>query len=190
MSMNREIDAGLKKWHMLRIRKLPVTCKLIAAFCMLGLASSIWAQGCPYCTKRGLDMPISLALGTVQTPEFTAKHKIYLIAIQSQWLLPTVELRCKMGFGVVPPSDHCRSEAVLEADWQVLDGDQVIAQGSAKGISRDFEAGKDYIRRYIGRFDGESKHRYVVRITFTKDGSSLDVTNPRLIVVPPDSGAF
>jgi len=154
--------------------------------CILAFTSVARSQGCPSCTKGGVDMPISLAAGTVQTPEFTAKHKIYWIAIQSQWLLPTVVLRCKMGFGVVPPSDHCRSEAVLEADWKVFDGDRVVAQGSAKGMSPDFEAGKDYLRRYIGRFDGESKHKYVVKVTFTKDGSSLDVTNPRLIVAPPD----
>jgi hypothetical protein len=136
--------------------------------------------------KNGVDVPISLAVGTVKTPEFIAKHDLYLMKIEAQWLLPAVVLRCKMGFGVVPPTDKCRAQAVLEVEWRVLDGENVIAHGSAGGISDQFEADKDYIARYIGQFRGQSKHKYVVELTFTKDGSSLNVTNPRLVVSPPD----
>lgn len=91
-----------------------------------------------------------------------------------------------MGFGVVPPTQECRAQAVIEADWKVLDGDRVIAKGHAGGISDEFEAGQDYIARYIGQFQGQSKHKYILELTFTKDGSSLDVTNPRLIISPPE----
>ena len=136
--------------------------------------------------KNGVDIPISLAIGTVKTPEFAGKHKLYLMEIEAQWLLPTVELRCKMGFGVVPPTDKCRAQAVLEVEWRVLDGENVVAHGSAGGMSPEFEADKYHIARYIGQFQGQSKHKYVVELTFTKDGSSLNVTNPRLIVSPPD----
>jgi hypothetical protein len=137
--------------------------------------------------KHGLNIPISLAIGTVRTPEFIAKHDLYLMEIEVQWLLPAVELRCKMGFGVVPPTDKCRAQAVVELEWRVLDGENVVAHGSAGEISDQFEAGKDYLGRYIGQFQGQAKHKYVVELTFTKDGSSLNVTNPRLIVSPPDS---
>ncbi len=159
---------------------------LIIAMCVLILTHNSKAQECQECSKGKVSMPISLALGTVHTPEFVTKHKIYSIAIQSEWRLPAVVLRCKLGFGVVPPTDKCRAQAVLEADWKVLEGDHIVAQGHAGGISDEFEAGKDYIARYIGNFQGESKHKYVVEVTFTKDGSSLDVTNPRLIVSPPE----
>lgn len=156
--------------------------------CVLLLGSVASAKGRPDHPYRDavVDMPVSLARGTVRTPEFSAKHKIYFISIEAQWLLPTVELRCKMGFGVVPPSDHCKSEVVLGGKWRVLEGDRIVAQGSIERISREFEAGKDYLRRYIGYFNGESKHRYTVEVTFTEDGSSLNATNPRLIVSPPD----
>jgi hypothetical protein len=135
--------------------------------------------------KDGVEIPISLAVGTVKTPEFIAKHDLYQMKIEAQWLLPAVVLRCKMGFGVVPPTDKCRAQAVVEVEWRVLDGETVVAHGSDGGISGQFEAGKDYLARYIGDFQGQSKHKYVVELTFTKDGSSLNVTNPRLIVAPP-----
>lgn len=131
-------------------------------------------------------MPVSLAAGTVRTPEFTTKRKIYFISIESKWTLPAVVLRCKMGFGVVPPTDRCISEIVLAGNWQVLEGPSVIAQGDIERISPEFDASKDFLRRYIGDFRGEKKHQYVVEVTFTKDGSSLDVTSPRLKVSPPD----
>lgn len=116
----------------------------------------------------------------------TTKHKIYSIAIYSEWRLPAVTLRCKLGFGVVPPTDKCRAQAVLEADWKVLEGERTVAEGHAGGISHEFVAGKDDIARIIGHFQGESKHKYVVEVSFAKDGSSLDVTNPKLVVSPPD----
>lgn len=158
----------------------------IVALFGFALTAGTCAQQCSYCTKAGVDMPVSLAVGTVRTPEFIAKHRIYWIAIQSQWLLPTENLRCKMGFGVVPPSDQCKSEIVLDGNWRVLEGDRVVAQGAIERISPDFDAGKDYLRRYIGKFNGESKHKYVVEVTLSEDGSSLNVTNPRLIVAPPE----
>ena len=171
---------------MRRRLRLVLSVILFSAVSALIFAVDAGAQGCPECPKGKVDMPTSLAIGTIRTPEFVTKHKIYSIAIRSEWLLPAVVLRCKMGFGVVPPSEECRAQAVLEADWRVLEGNRVVAQGHSGGISNQFEAGKDFIARYIGDFQGESKHKYIVEVTFTKDGRSLDVTNPRLIVSPPE----
>ena len=167
-------------------------CRLIAivaatvAVLLLGVRAS--AKGPvdhPY-RHSGVEMPISLAIGTVRSPEFVAKHDLYQMRIEAEWRLPAVELRCKMGFGVVPPTDKCRAQAVLEIQWRVLDGEIVVAHGSAGGISSEFEADKDLLGRYIGSSQGQSKHKYTVELTFAKDGSSLDVTHPRLIVSPPD----
>jgi hypothetical protein len=130
-------------------------------------------------------MPVSLAAGTVRTPEFPVKHKYYNITIESQWLLPAEELRCRMGFKVSPSDNHCKLESVLETDWRVLDGDRVVAHGSDKGRTTAFEADSHYLTRDIGSFQGEVKHKYVVEVTFVKDGSLLNVTKPRLIVEPP-----
>ena len=67
----------------------------------------------------------------------------------------------------------------------MFDGDRVVAHGSDKGWSNSFSAGASYLSRYIGHFKGEAKHRYVVEVRFTKDGGTLNVTNPRLVVEPP-----
>jgi hypothetical protein len=162
-----------------------VTVEMIALLLLGQVASAENSKDKPY-RHSGVELPISLAIGTVRSPEFVAKHDLYQMKIEAEWLLPTVELRCKMGFGVVPPTDKCRAQAVLEVEWRVLDGGNVVARGSAGGISGEFEASKDYLDRYIGQFQGQSKHKYVVELTFIKDGSSLNVTNPRLIVSPPD----
>jgi hypothetical protein len=121
----------------------------------------------------------------VRTPEFPGKHKWFNIEIEAQWLLSTEELRCRMGFAVSPSDDHCKFDSVLETDWKVLDENSVVAQGSDKGRSGSFEADSKYLTRWIGRFQGQAKHKYVVEVTFVKDGRLLNVTKPRLIVEPP-----
>jgi len=145
------------------------------------------AQSCLVCTKTGINMPVSLAPGTVRTPEFPIKRGYYNIKIEVGWLMPTDELRCRMGFAMYPSDNHCKLQSVLETDWKVLDGERVVAQGSDKGRSGAFDADKDHLIRHIGLFRGEPKHKYVVEVTFIKDGSILNVTQPRLIVEPPDS---
>jgi len=133
-------------------------------------------------------MPISLALGTVRTPEFLVKHKTYTMEIRSQWRLPTHALQCRMGFTLIPTdpaSNTCRVEPLIELEWSVFDGDRVVAHGSDEGWSNSFAAGSSYLSRYIGHFMGEAKHKYVVAVKFTKDGSELNVTNPRLVIELP-----
>jgi hypothetical protein len=130
-------------------------------------------------------MPISLAAGTVRTPEFAVKNKYYNIEIDVKWLLPTDELRCRMGFAVSPSDTHCKWDPLLETKWRVLDGDRVVAEGYDKGRTGNFEADSHALTRWITRFKGEAHHKYIVELTFIKDASVLNVTQPRLIVEPP-----
>ena len=129
-----------------------------------------------------VDMPISLAIGTVRTPEFPVKHKLYLIEFEANWNLPTNEIRCMMGFQLTPGYHECKLEPVIETEWTLFDGSRIVARGSDKGRSGDFEAGACYLGRFIGCFTGESRHRYVLEVKFTKDGTPLDGTNPKLVV--------
>jgi hypothetical protein len=153
--------------------------------------SSANAQECRACSKGKVKIPISLAIGTVRTPVLIAKHDLYQISIQFQGPPAVMEkIRCKVGFDPynVPINNPCRAaEVLIEAKWRVLDGNSVVAQGAVEGFSKDFDGNSRYIRRYIGDFQGEAKHEYVVEVTFTKDGSSLNVANPQLIVSPPES---
>lgn len=155
--------------------------------CLLGVAFSCTAQECAVCTKHGIDMPISMGLGTVRTPEFAAKHGWYNVDIEVKWLLPTDELRCKMGFAVSPSDDHCKWKSLLDFQWRVLDGGRVVASGAASGRSNSFgfDASKDSLSRNVANFKALAHHKYVVELTFLKDASSLNSVQPRLIVEQP-----
>ncbi len=67
----------------------------------------------------------------------------------------------------------------------MLDGDRVVAEGLDKGRNNNFDADSHSLTRNIGSFKGEANHRYVVELTFVKDASVLNVTQPRLIVETP-----
>ncbi|SRR6266702_7634805 len=158
---------------------------LLVLSCVLSVSVQLQAQECDVCTKNGIDMPISLAAGTVRTPEFAVKGKYYNIDIDAKWLIPSEELRCRMGFAASPSDNHCKLESLLEMKWKVLDGGRIVAEGFDKGRNNHFDADSHSLTRNIGNFKGENHHRYVVEVTFVKDASLLNATRPRLIVEPP-----
>jgi hypothetical protein len=134
-----------------------------------------------------LDMPISLAVSTIRTPEFSVKHETYTISIQVEQKLPPAELNCMMGVKPYPwVQDHCAMlhiETLLEAEWTVWDGDHGVAHGSVHGVDFHAAATKEFLSKQIGDFVGEKDKRYLLEVKFTKDGTPLNVTNPHLIVM-------
>jgi hypothetical protein len=161
--------------------------KCFLYLCFLCTASSSAAQNCTVCTKNGINMPITMGLGTVRTPGFSAKRGWYNIEIEAKWRLPADELRCKMGFAVSPSDNHCKWESLLDIQWRVLDGGQVVASGTELGRSNSFgfDASKDALTRNVANFKALAHHKYIVEITFLKDASALDIVQPRLIVGQP-----
>jgi hypothetical protein len=130
-----------------------------------------------------VDMPVSLAVGTVRTPEFPVRHEAYFIMIQAEKHLPYVDMKCMMGLTAGPTeASECNKEPVLKADWTVLDGEHIVAQGSNR-TEADAEYTDKYMFKFLGKFMGESDKKYVVEVKFTKDGTPLNVTNPHLIVI-------
>ncbi len=77
-------------------------------------------------------------------------------------------------------------DLVLEVKWKVLDGERIVAQGTATGFG-DMAWSDSFIDRYIGEFNGEANKKYVVEVEFTKDGTLLKELNPRLVVRMADS---
>ncbi|HEV2462665.1 MAG TPA: hypothetical protein VGT04_02580 [Acidobacteriaceae bacterium] len=128
-------------------------------------------------------MPVSLTKGTtVRTPAFLVKNIGYHIMIRVNRGLPTGQLTCMIG-GNLRPS-HCEMfhwDNVIEADWKVLDGEHIVAQGTATGYG-GMAWSSDIMDRYLGDFVGEANKKYVVEVKFTKDGTALDKFNPRLVV--------
>lgn len=131
-----------------------------------------------------VDMPVSLAIGTVRTSEFSVISQGYDIMVQVEKPLPFMQMTCMMGV-VGGPLDlkYCSSDdPLLRADWAVLDGDRIVDMGSIPDrCACKFE--DKYIYKFLGNFAGEAGKKYVVEVRFTKDGTPLNVANPRLIVI-------
>jgi hypothetical protein len=161
------------------------TAKLLALLCFLSLTLGGTDQHRGVCTKNGIDMPISLGIGIVRTPEFSANGGYYNIDIVVKWLLPPDELRCKMGFAVSPSDNHCKCASLLDLKWRVRDGSEVVAEGTDSGRNNNFDADSDTLSRNIANFKAIAHHKYVVELTLLKDASALDVAQPRLTVERP-----
>jgi hypothetical protein len=129
-------------------------------------------------------MPVSLAVGTVQTPEFVVNGHWYWILLQVERPLPNLRMRCMMAVTQSPSeSEACPADdPLLRADWMVRDGGQIVDKGSS---TRQYDAMFDhkYIFKFLGKFGSEAGKRYVMEVKFTKDGTPLNVANPHLIVV-------
>jgi hypothetical protein len=85
---------------------------------------------------------------------------------------------------------HCdvyHWDNLIEAEWKVLDGGRIVAQGTTGGSSGDMAWSDSFMDRYLGEFVGEPDKKYVVEVKFIKDGTPLKVVNPRLFVRMADS---
>ncbi len=158
----------------------------IGAMSLLFLVPGTFAGGHkehPY-RHSDVDMPISLAVGTIRTPEFSAAAQRYDILVQVEKPLPFPQMTCMMGV-VGGPLDlkYCSSDdPLLRADWAVWDGEHFVDKGTLPNrCACKFE--DKYIYKFLGSFSGEVGKRYAVEVKFTKDGTPLNVANPHLIVI-------
>ena len=131
-------------------------------------------------------MPVSLAAGRVRTPEFfVSKQQWYAIVLQVEEPLPPLRMRCMTGatLGPLDAKDCEKDERVLQADWTVWEDGRIVRWGSIPDVDGGKWGGKDMTIQ-IGGFGPEPGKKYVVQLYFTKDGSSLNIANPHLIVIP------
>jgi hypothetical protein len=155
---------------------------------MLAVVSTAWAGPCFKCKHEPVVLPISLAQGTtVRTSEFLVKNIEYHIAIRvNRGQYSFNELSCLIGGNVGHPSKCAMVhwENVIGVEWKVLDGEHIVAQGTAadSGNSGNIAWSDNSMDRYLGVFTGEANKKYVVEVKFIKDGTSLKELNPRLVV--------
>ena len=131
-----------------------------------------------------VDVPISLALGSVRTPEFSVISQWYDIMVQVEKPLPFLKMQCMMGVtsGLRDPKDCGGNDPLLRADWTVWDGEQLVDKGSIPNrCACKFE--NKHIYKFLGSFAGEAGKKYVVEVKFTNDGTPLNVANPHLIII-------
>ena len=160
------------------------------AICALFIVPGVSARGHkehPY-RYSDVDMPVSLAVGTVQTPEFSVASHGYWIMVQVEVPLSIQQaqfrhLQCMMGVtsGGLDTQDCSSDDPQLRADWAVWDGEHMVDQGSST-IVGDGKIGGHHIFKFLGKFRGESGRKYILKVKFTKDGTPLNVANPHLIV--------
>ena len=131
-----------------------------------------------------VDMPVSLALGTVRTPEFPVKQEAYFIMLLAhKGHLPFRDMQCMMGLLSDPlAKTECREEPLLQANWTVRDGERVAAQGTSP-IEDHAGYTDEYLYKVLGQFTGKAGQTYAVEASFTRDGTPLNVANPHLIVI-------
>ena len=146
--------------------------------------TSVGTQNAHPYRYSAVDMPVSLALGTVRTPEFVAGADAYWLMIQVEPKLPYREMRCMMAVTLSSfDSQYCAADdPLLRADWSVWNGAHMISSGSSTKSGDDMST-KNYMFKFLGGFKTVRGQRYVVEVKFTKDGTSLNVANPHLIVV-------
>lgn len=131
-----------------------------------------------------VDIPVSLAVGSVRTAEFSPPSSWYWILVQVEKPLPTKQMGCMMAVDddSIESWKVCPlSERLLRANWTVWEDGKVASSGSST-THADAEYTTDNIFKFLGKFPALSGRKYVVEVKFTKDGSPLDAANPHLIV--------
>lgn len=129
-----------------------------------------------------VDAPVSLAVGRVRTAEFPVVKKFYRIMIQLEKPLPFRDMECMLGTSLVLPEDCGSARSVLRADWTVWESGHIVQWGSSPDDTACIFTKENFFA-CIGGFRGEANKKYVVQVHFTKDGTPLNVANPRLIVI-------
>lgn len=174
--------------HTVQLRFLGI---VTASLLVLSHSTTASSQKCFFCRKPVVDMPVTLEKGTVRSPEFTVKHKLYIIKLQADNVLPSGQLDCLMGVYLIKGPDHCEMfnfHLAFEAEWKLYAGAQVVAHGIVQGRDGNYESDNHQTCRWFASFTGEKNKKYVLEVTFTKDGTALRVANPHIVIdLPPGS---
>lgn len=125
-----------------------------------------------------VSMPVSLGVGEVRTPEFkVSANQNYIIEIETKKRLPFETQCCLMG--IAGNMFKCNKEPIIQADWTIWNDRRAVAHGSSRDMD-DASFSDETLGRYLGYFKGESGKKYILDVSFTKDGAELAVTDPHL----------
>lgn len=152
----------------------------LATFGCITLGSPL--EGQPRGTRHPVDMPVSLKAGSMRTPEFITGKGPYEILVLVKKRLPGDAIDCMLGIRFSSDEPVCKNEPALQVNWRLWSEGQVVAQGSTNAWRNVGVWAKDVIGRSIGWFDGKKGRKYTLELNFTKDGSALDIAEPRLVV--------
>jgi hypothetical protein len=148
------------------------------------LISGSWLLGQGSQPGYSVNMPVSLGVGQVRTPQFEVKNGNYSIAIEAKKRLPLDDMNCMLGLTDPTPLVPCNrgKEPMIQANWTLWSHGQIADQGSSGTHKNDGEWENDGVVRVIGNFKGKKGTKYILEVNFTKDGAALAVTDPHLVV--------
>jgi hypothetical protein len=155
-----------------------------------------------------VEMPVSLAMGTIRTPEFQVDGQWYdiILQVEKPTSLPFQQERCMLGttLGPLDVKDCDRNDPLLQANWAVCEHNAehcqselpsqpqhgtlmqrtpgIVSRGSIPdNCACKFDA--EYIYRQLGSFATQKNSKYMVEVRFTKDAGALNVANPHLLII-------
>jgi hypothetical protein len=146
----------------------------------------LWALWVSTRTERPVDIPISMVIGHVHSPDFTINvEEPFTIRIEVEKRIPFDTLNCLLGTAMgqnTTALQECPDRpSVVKASWVLTSNGRTVAKGS----SEDYRSGEwrnDAISRGLGYFQSQRGHRYALDVSVLADGSSLAPGNPRLKV--------
>ena len=131
-----------------------------------------------------LDIPVSLSVGHIRTPDFRTSVAIpYDVDIAFDSGIPLDELNCLIGMNLKSVQPCTGQPPVLNVNWKVVSDGQTVASGSSTETGG---AGYSYHKaaRHIGGFRAENGRTYRLDLDVLQDGTRLVRANPRLEVEP------
>jgi hypothetical protein len=140
-----------------------------------------WALWVKTAINIPIDMPISMSVGHVLTPQFKVnRNRFYTIRILAKKTIPFDTLNCLLDMSPLRPS-QCKQPSVIKASWTLTSDGIIVAQGVSDTDSGGAWAA-DYVAREIGSFRSESGRNYLLDVNLLTDGTLLSATDPHLKV--------
>lgn len=152
-----------------------IACVLTGS-CVLG-GWDLWLQTR---TTRPVQMPVSLALGEVTSPEFRVNLPgFYTAEIEAKkTTIPFDTLNCLLGMSTVT-DPKCDRPSAVKATWSLTSGAVVVQTGTSDADHGGAWA-QDSIARELGTFRLKKNQAYVLHVQFLSDGQALASADPVL----------
>lgn len=179
---------------------IPIACGLcVVLFCFY----SSWLRRAVVVYKRSpscrlLDTPISLAVGTIRTPEFkVGETATYGIDIEAEGNLDVEKIQCLMGLAEdrwnresqERYTNQCRGlPGLIDISWELMENGRAVEAAPSvlyRGDSHDYPLvtpGPSPVIRGIGMVRLFKGHSYSLILTVRRDASQLGPANPKLRV--------
>jgi len=132
-------------------------------------------------TWSPLDMPVSLGVGHIRTPEFAVNvSERFELQLSVNRQVPRVLLDKVLGIGDVNSSTDELSG--FKMTWVVSSNGNVLESGTSDGGKGQEAYWSSRVGRHFGRFHAEKGKKYRLDLDVLEDGSGLDPYDPRLQV--------